>query len=305
MPQRFATIDIGTNSTLLLVAERGPDGRLVPVVERIEITRLGRGVDRTRRLSPEALSETLSAIGSFAREARERGCSEVWATATSAARDSENGHELVEGARALGVTVEIISGEREAQLSWMAVASEFLRPGGGLAVIDIGGGSTEFIVGTGDTFSMRHSFDVGSVRMTERLVRGDPPEASSLVAVRATLRSTFASVPKASPTDRLVGIAGTFTTLRTISLGMTTYDVTRVHGAVMALEEIESIATRLGAMTLEERKQLPGLEPKRADVIVAGALVAAESVRALGASEVVIGDRGVRWGYLYAKAKSA
>ncbi len=298
---RFATIDIGTNSTLLLVAERGADGRLVPVVERIEITRLGRGVDRTRRLAPEALSETLAAIGSFAREARALGCGEVWATATSAARDAENGQELVDGARRLGVQVEIIGGEREAQLSWMAVASEFLRPGDGLAVIDIGGGSTEFIVGTGDTFAMRHSFDVGSVRLTERLVRGEPPGPASIAAVRETLRTTFAAVPSAAG-HRVVGIAGTFTTLRTVSLGMAVYDVTRVHGAVMSLDEIDAIATRLAAMTLDERRRLPGLDPKRADVIVAGALVAAESVRALGAREVTIGDRGVRWGYLYDRA---
>ncbi len=299
MPERFATIDIGTNSVLLLVAERGADGTFTPLAERMEITRLGRGVDRTGLLAREALDDTLAAVRELAAEARSLGAREVVATATSAARDARNGHELIDGARESGVPVEIISGEREAMLSWSAVAREWSRHGEPLAVVDIGGGSTELIVGAGESFSFRKSFDLGSVRLTERHVRGDPPSAAALAELKAALASALAGVPRIDPATRVVGIAGTFTTLCTVAEAIEPYDVTRVHGRVMSLAQLDDVAGRLAALPLSMRRELPGLAPKRADVIVAGAHLAAALVRALGATEVTIGDRGVRWGYLY------
>ena len=298
MSPRVATIDIGTNSVLLLVAERGADGVWRPVLERLEITRLGRGVDRTRRLSPEALADTLRAMGTFAREARETGAVEVAATATSAARDAVNGRELIEGARDLGVEVEIIAGDREARLSWRAVADEFSRAGEPLAVVDIGGGSTEVIVGRGAEYAFHHSFDVGSVRLTERHVAGDPPTPASLEALQRVVAEAFAGVPKVETGTRIVGVAGTYTTLGAIAFGVEPWDGSRVHGRVLRVEDLEALFARLAALPMAERQLLPGLSPKRADVIVAGAAVAAGAVRALGASEVTLGDRGVRWGYL-------
>ena len=296
---RHATIDIGTNSVLLLVAERGADGLFHPVVERMEITRLGRGVDRTGLLAPEALDETLAAVRAFALEARSLGCEEVVATATSAARDAKNGSLLVERAQEVGVPVEIIGGDREAQLSWSAVAGEWSARGEKLAVIDIGGGSTEFIVGQGERFSFRHSFDVGSVRLTERHLRGDPPTAESVVELRAAIDVALAPVPKVGAAVRVVGIAGTYTTACAILHAVEPYDVARVHGRRIPVAELDVLGNRLSAMALADRRMMPGLTPKRADVIVAGVLLAAACVRALGASEVTIGDRGVRWGYLY------
>lgn len=297
--ERYATIDIGTNSVLLLAAQRTADGRFEPLAERMEITRLGRGVDQTGVLSDEALADTLEAVGRFADEARALGCREVAATATSAARDAANGHRLIEGAEKLGVPVEIIAGEREARLSFAAVAADFAEPGKQLAVIDIGGGSTEICLGDADGLSFRHSFDVGSVRLTERHVRGDPPMAESISELEAALRRALADVPKAPAGTRVVGIAGTFTTLASVALALDPYDAARVHGFALSLEELDALGRRLASMPLQERRTLPGLHPKRADVIVAGALLAAECVRALGAGRVTIGDRGVRWGYLY------
>ncbi len=299
MPARFATIDIGTNSVLLLVAERREDDTFRPVAERMDITRLGRGVDRTGRLAPEALADTVEAIARFATEARSLGAREVVATATSAARDAKNGHELIERAAAVGVPVEIIAGEREAGLSWRAVAQDFSRAGEKLAVIDIGGGSTELIVGAGASFSFRHSFDVGSVRLTERHVRGDPPTAESIAEVQRALGEALATVPRVDGGTRAVGVAGTFTTICAIADRVEPYDATRVHGRVMQLPEVGAVGKRLAAMPLAERRELPGLDPKRADVIVAGSFLAHAIVRALGLDRVTIGDRGVRWGYLY------
>jgi exopolyphosphatase/guanosine-5'-triphosphate,3'-diphosphate pyrophosphatase len=293
-----ATLDIGTNSVLLLVAEKRADGRFHPLVERMEITRLGRGVDKTGLLSEDALTETLAAIEAFAKEARALGCSSVPATATSAARDAKNGAVLVEQAARVGVTVEIISGEREAQLSYSAVASDFAPKDERIAVIDIGGGSTEFIVGRGRQIESRRSVNVGSVRLTERHVQGDPPTAASLALVDATLAEALQPIVPVDAGVRVVGIAGTFTTLAAIARHIDPYDAEKVHGLEMSLAELEGVAKQLASLPLADRMKLPGLTPKRADVIVAGARVAVASVRALGATQVTIGDRGVRWGYL-------
>ncbi|MFM2154092.1 MAG: hypothetical protein RL199_2527, partial [Pseudomonadota bacterium] len=210
-----------------------------------------------------------------------------------------NGHLLVEGAAALGVAVEIISGEREARLSWRAVADEFSANGEPLAVVDIGGGSTEVIVGAGPSYAFRHSFDVGSVRLTERHVTGDPPSQASLEALTRAVETTFASVPKVAAGTRVVGVAGTYTTLCAVAHAVEPYVAARVHARELSLDDLTSVSERLASMPLAERQRLPGLDPKRADVIVAGAFVAVGAVRALGASSVTIGDRGVRWGYLY------
>ncbi len=298
---RVATIDIGTNSVLLLVGERAPDGRLVALADRMEITRLGRGVDRTGVLSEEALADTLAAVKAFADEAKGLGVAGIYATATSAARDAKNGRELIDRAAALGVPVEIIAGQREAQLSFNAVAADFARHGEHLAAIDIGGGSTEFIVGEGAHISYRHSFDVGSVRLTERHLVGDPPTSSELTKLTDAIARELAPVPKVKPGTRVVGIAGTYTTVAAISLAMHDYDPTRVHGLELTLAELERVATLVASKPHTERLKITGLHPKRADVIVAGARLAAESVRALGADRVTIGDRGVRWGLLAEK----
>lgn len=296
---RVATLDIGTNSVLLLAAEKGADGRFKPIAERMEITRLGRGVDKTGVLSEDALTETLAAIGAFAAEAKALGCTSIVGTATSAARDAKNGAVLIERAAKLGVTVEIISGEKEAQLSYAAVASDFAPKDERIAVIDIGGGSTEFIVGRGRHIESRRSVNVGSVRLTERHMQGDPPTLESLLAVDTALTQTLSVVQPVERGVRVVGIAGTFTTVATIARSIEPYDPEKVHGLEMQLSELEEVAARLARMTLAERQRLPGLTPKRADVIVAGARLAVASVRALGVDRVTIGDRGVRWGYLY------
>ena len=298
---RFATIDVGTNSVLLLVADRTPEGRFVPVVERAEITRLGRGVDKTRRLSPEGLEATLEVVTAFATEARSLGAEAVAVTATSAARDAENGAEFMAAAKArAGVTVEIISGELEAQLSFSSAHMDFARElTGPLLVIDIGGGSTEFIYGEREgRVAFRHSFDVGAVRMTERFMGSDPVSAAERAAVEAHLRATFASLPPTPAGAQLVGVAGTVTTLYTVRHRIDPYDAARVQGGTLTLAELEALADTLCRLPLAERRALPGLQPKRADVIPAGALILVEAVRALGLTRCRVSDRGLRWGLL-------
>jgi exopolyphosphatase/guanosine-5'-triphosphate,3'-diphosphate pyrophosphatase len=298
---RYATIDVGTNSVLLLVAERTPEGRFTAVRERAEITRLGRGVDKSRRLSPEGMEATLQVLSDFATEARSLGAQAIAVSATSAARDSENGAEFLAAARArAGVEVDIISGELEAQLSFTSAHEDFGRQAPGpLVVLDIGGGSTEFIYGdTQGRVAFRHSFDVGSVRMTERYVHSDPLSAEDRARLEAHLRETFSALPPCPPGAELVGVAGTVTTLFTVQHGIDPYEPERVHGSFLSRAELEGLAEKMCRLPLAERRTLRGLQPKRADVIPAGSLILLESLRALKLERCRVSDRGVRWGLL-------
>jgi exopolyphosphatase/guanosine-5'-triphosphate,3'-diphosphate pyrophosphatase len=298
---RFATIDVGTNSVLLLVADRTDEGPFQAVLERAEITRLGRGVDQSRRLSPEGLEATLEVITAFANEARSLGAEGIAVSATSAARDAQNGPEFLEAAKVrAGVTVEIISGELEAQLSFASAHMDFASEAAGpLLVIDIGGGSTEFIYGnSAGRVDFRHSYDVGSVRLTERFIRTDPPSPEERESITAFLQSTFADLPPPPPASELVGVAGTVTTLYAVENRIHPYDATRVHGGTLTRAQLEQLVDKLCTLPLAERRTLPGLQPKRADVIPAGSLILLEALRALKLDECRVSDRGLRWGLM-------
>jgi exopolyphosphatase/guanosine-5'-triphosphate,3'-diphosphate pyrophosphatase len=300
--ERFATIDVGTNTVLLLVAERR--GReLAPVLERAEITRLGRGVDATGRLDPAAIRETVTTLADYARAARALGAEVVACVATSAARDARNGAEFFDAARAAaGLTPEVIPGDEEARLVWSSAWRDFGRTGAPLAVLDVGGGSTELCFGDGPAPRGRASLQVGAVRLTERHVHGDPPSAAEVERLRAAAREAvrpFAAMEGRPAGGDLVGVAGTVTTLAAVVQRLPVYDAERVHGATLRFDEIEGLATTLAALTVRERAALPGMEPKRADVILAGAVIVAEAMRATGFESLLVSDRGVRWGLLY------
>lgn len=298
---RVAAIDIGTNTVLLLVAERGPDGQLVAVEERATITRLGQGVDKTRRLAPEAIARTNAALDAYAAIIAETGAKRVDVVGTSAMRDAGGGEEVRAHVKAkLGVEARTISGDEEAKLTFAGALSGIahIADGAKVRVFDIGGGSTEVVHGVRGqgTFEYAHSYDVGSVRLTERHVVQDPPLDAEIEALRAAAKAAFADVPKYESDVPPVGIAGTMTTLAAISLGMDAYDGARVHGMTLAVRELERVSNILASMPVAERSKLPGLEPKRADVIVAGSHIALAYLQHVGASEVIISDRGVRWG---------
>jgi len=301
MDERVAAIDVGTNTVLLLVAERR-GGRLEPLAERAEITRLGRGVDATGRLDPAAIRETAEVLARFAGEARALGVAEIACVATSAARDAANGAEFFAAARAAaGLVPEVISGDEEARLVWASAWRDF-GGAGPLAVLDVGGGSTEFTAGDGPAPRARTSLQVGAVRLTERHVRTDPPGPDDLAALRAAARAALAPIgPLAAGLRgaRLVGVAGTVTTLAAVEQALPVYDAARVHGSALTLGQIDALAARLSALPVAARAALPGMEPKRADVIVAGAVVVAEAMRAAGFDRLTVSDRGVRWGLVY------
>jgi exopolyphosphatase/guanosine-5'-triphosphate,3'-diphosphate pyrophosphatase len=301
---RFATLDVGTNTVLLLVAE--PEGgSFKPIVERAEITRLGKGVDRTGELAPEALEATLSAIERFSDEARKLGVDKIACVATSAARDARNGKLLLDGIRErAGVDAEIITGALEAELNFQSAAREV---GGNeaLAVLDIGGGSTELVVGKAGKVTFSHSFDLGAVRLTERMVRHDPPSKAELFEMGQMIDWTFVSAPKLPAGCRFVGVAGTVTTVFTVSRGIEPYDAKQVHLARMPFKEVRAVRERFFSLDIAGRRKLKGLEDKRADVIPAGALILERVMERLGAHELIVSDRGIRWGLLYHRFGSA
>lgn len=296
---RVASIDIGTNTVLLLVAEQR-DGVLCAIEERATITRLGEGVDRSRRLAPEAIARTNACLDQYAATVERLGAERVAIVGTSAMRDAGGGEDVRAHVRArFGVEARTISGEEEARLTFSgALGGLPSLTTGRVVVFDIGGGSTEVVDGDARTrlIHFAESYDVGSVRLTERHVTQDPPTPEEQHAIAKAARDAFSALPASMEQAPVVGIAGTITTLAAISLGLTHYDGSQVHGHVLEVQELERVVAALARLPLAERVKLPGLEPKRADVIVAGGIIAVAFLRRVGASSLTVSDRGVRWG---------
>jgi exopolyphosphatase/guanosine-5'-triphosphate,3'-diphosphate pyrophosphatase len=300
---KAAAIDIGTNSVLLTIAARGAHGPEA-LVDRATITRLGEGVDRTRALAPAAVERNLDCLRAYARELALHGRPPLDVVGTSALRDAAGaGAFLDEAEQILGTRPRVIAGDEEAALTFRGALSG-LEVAGPLLVFDVGGGSTELILGTAEPGvpGSRVSLDIGSVRLFERHVRSDPPSPAELSAIEAdvqqALRGAAAQFAGADGTITLVGVAGTVTTLKSIELGLEHYDAARVHGAALTLSDVESLCAKLASLPLEARKHLPGLQPKRADVIFAGAIIVRDVLRRSGVARLVVSDRGVRYGLL-------
>lgn len=308
---RVAAIDCGTNSIRLLVADVDPaTGHFAELDRRMRIVRLGQGVDRTGRLAPEALERTFDACREYAAAIKELGAQKVRFVATSASRDAENSDTFVRGVLdILGVEPEVVSGDQEAQLSFDGATKELVgsdhldKP---YLVVDIGGGSTEFVVGDDEVRAAR-SVDIGCVRMTERhLVRDgvvvDPPTPGGIAAIRADIGAALDMAEETVPiadAATLVGLAGTVTTVAAIALGLREYDSEAIHHSRVSLEQVREITGRLLASTHEQRARIPAMHPGRVDVITSGALVLLAVMERTGAAEVVVSEHdildGIAW----------
>jgi exopolyphosphatase / guanosine-5'-triphosphate,3'-diphosphate pyrophosphatase len=298
---RVATIDIGTNTTLLLVAEKEDDGSLVALEEHATITRLGEGVDKTRTLAPAAVARTTACLDRYAEIVARLEAERVAVVGTSAMRDAGGGDAVRAHVKArFGVEARTISGDEEARLTFLGALSGIpqARTGERVCVFDIGGGSTEIVYGhrASGAIAYAHSFDVGSVRLTERHVANDPPSNVELEVLREASSAAFASVPDLAIEAAPVGIAGTMTTLAAVAMKMERYDGGRVHGSSLHVDALRGLVMELARLPLEERARVPGLEPKRADVIVAGGILALTLLAKLRTTSVTVSDRGVRWG---------
>jgi exopolyphosphatase / guanosine-5'-triphosphate,3'-diphosphate pyrophosphatase len=299
---RVASIDCGTNSVRLLVADPPADGagELVDVAREMTIVRLGQGVDRTGRLAPEAIERTRVALAGYAAQIRSLGADRVRMVATSATRDASNAGEFRDMVLAtLGVTPEVISGRQEAELSFTGAVRGL--PRGRYLVVDIGGGSTEFVTGT-STVDSGISVDIGCVRMTERHLTADPPTADQIAAATADIEAAVdraLTAVDAVAGATLVGVAGTVTTIAAIALGLPKYQSERIHHCRVSTQDVARVAADLLAMSQRQRLALPVMHPGRADVIGAGGLILRIVLDRAGAPEMVASERDILDGIAY------
>ena len=319
MTKRVAAIDCGTNSLRLLIADVDPvRHELTDVARRMEIVRLGQGVDATGRLAPEALDRTMRMLASYAADIHVAGAVAVRMVATSATRDAANAADFTRGVeRTLGVLPEVISGREEAELSFAGATAELAaeaavgagpRPEPPFLVVDIGGGSTEFVLGKPGT-GARHrddlaaiSVDIGCVRLTERHLHGDPPTSAEVGAAAADIDRALdqvAATIAVQDARTLVGLAGSVTSITAIALGLQTYDASRTHHARIPVATVSAVTRQLLGQTRQERAAIGSLHPGRVDVIAAGALVLDRVMQRFGFAEVVTSEHdildGIAW----------
>ena len=303
---RVAAIDCGTNSIRLLIADI--DGNnFREVVRDMEIVRLGQGVDETGQFHPDAIARTLAAVDKFAAEIAKRGVEKIRFCATSATRDATNRHLFVDGVRErLGIELEVISGDEEAALSFAGAIKDLDPSNGPFLVVDIGGGSTEFVFGT-STVEAARSVNIGCVRMTERHIASDPATAQQIELARTDIQAAIAQAAAVVPITKaktLVAVAGTATTVAAAALDLPEYDRYAIHLSRISAQQTHDAATMFATSTREQRLALGYMHPGRVDVIAAGSLVLSEIIKATGATEFVASESDILDGMAFSLARN-
>ena len=303
---RVAAIDCGTNSIRLLIADVPVAGAHTDLLRRMEIVRLGQGVDATGRLAPEAIERTRKVLAEYAAAARDLGATAVRMAATSATRDAANRQDfedMVVGT--LGQTPDVITGREEAELSFLGATASLdaaarahgaQPPRPPFLVVDIGGGSTEFVLGDGDGVRAARSVDIGCVRLTERHLHGDPPKAEEIRRSEDDIRTALADVRAEVPVGEaasLVGLAGSVTTVAALALELPAYDADAIHGSRIPVDRVRAVTADLLAAPRERRAAMPVMHPGRVDVIGAGALVLRVIMDEFGMAEVVVSEHDI------------
>jgi exopolyphosphatase/guanosine-5'-triphosphate,3'-diphosphate pyrophosphatase len=305
-PMRVAAIDCGTNSIRLLIADI--DGNnFREVVRDMEIVRLGQGVDETGQFHPDAIARTLAAVDKFAAEIAKRGVEKIRFCATSATRDATNRHLFVDGVRErLGIELEVISGDEEAALSFAGAIKDLDPSNGPFLVVDIGGGSTEFVFGT-STVEAARSVNIGCVRMTERHFASDPASSEQIESARNDIQAAIAQAAAVVPITKaktLVAVAGTATTVAAAALVLPEYDRYAIHLSRISAQQTHDAATMFAISTREQRLALGYMHPGRVDVIAAGSLVLSEVIKATGATEFVASESDILDGMAFSLARN-
>ena len=303
---RVAAIDCGTNSIRLLIADI--DGNnFREIVRDMEIVRLGQGVDETGQFHPDAIARTLAAVDKFAAEIAKRGVEKIRFCATSATRDATNRDLFVDGVRdRLGIELEVISGDEEAALSFAGAIKDLDPSNGPFLVVDIGGGSTEFVFGT-STVEAARSVNIGCVRMTERHIASDPATAQQIELARTDIQAAIAQAAAVVPITQaktLVAVAGTATTVAAAALDLPEYDRYAIHLSRISAQQTHAAATMFATSTREQRLALGYMHPGRVDVIAAGSLVLSEIMKATGASEFVASESDILDGMAFSLARN-
>ena len=272
--KRVSVIDVGSNSVRLLVAR--VDGEIIqPLYKTLRTTRLGAGVDTNRVLSSGAMESTLETVRDFKEKSVSMGADEVLAVATSAVRDASNGEDFMRKIRRLGIRAWVLDGRQEAEIGFIGAALGCSAGEKCIFLADIGGGSTELVTGAGLKVHNYTSLDIGAVRLTERFVRNDPVTPAEVSEIEHFVTDMLAQNAKdiTAGNCKMIGIGGTITTLAAVAQGMESYDPNRVHNFVLTLSEVKCILEKLAAVDISKRREIPGLHPKRADIIIAGTII--------------------------------
>lgn len=296
--KRAAIIDIGSNSIKLLVGEG--DGTVRTIAEKSEVARLGEGLWKSGVLSAAAMERSAEVVARFARQARENGAEKIVGVGTMALRSAGNSGDFVKMVRELcGVEVQIIPGEEEARLSYLAVLSGLSIPDGDMVIFDTGGGSTEFIFGKGTELTKRFSVNLGAIRITERFFHDDPVKVGSVAEALQEIGAEFAAAGVEGRPLRLVGLGGTVTTMGAVKHKMVKYQPEVIQGSTLTRDDIAQQIKAYSQRTIQQRRELPGMQPKRADVILAGACILQVIIDRFGVDALTISDRGLRHGLAF------
>ena len=299
--KRIAIIDIGTNSIKFFVGERQEDGTIKTIVDKNDIAQLGEGLRETGVICPEALERNAQSVAAFAKEAIENGAEKIVSVGTMALRTAKNSADFVARVKELcGVEVQVIPGEEEARLSYLAVLSGLpLEEGGELVIFDTGGGSTEFIFGQGTTLKNRFSVNLGALIITEKFFSDDPVAEGSVEAAIAYIDEEFAKAGVVGKPLQVVGMGGTVTSMGAVKHKMVKYNPDIIQGSTLTKEDVQEQVDSYAARTVEQRRELPGLQPKRAGTILAGACILKDILARLDAPQLTISDRGLRHGLAF------
>lgn len=296
---KFGAIDVGTNTVLMTIVEKDEEVR--EVLDLATITRLGQGLRETGFLSTEAMKRTYEALGSYKVTAEGYSVRELYCVGTAALREARNADDFIEMVeKELGISVRVISAREEAFYTYLSVRHDLssltVR---NFMVVDIGGGSTEIISGDPDHFKDFVSLPVGSVKLTEEFIRHDPPTDDEIGLVRDHIRKVLRAIPFGRRDCFLAGTAGTVTTIASVSLGLPYYDKRRIQGLLLSRRQVDAVATRLRGLTTASLRTLPGMEKGREDILLQGVSILQEVMSHLGADELFVSAKGVRFGLLY------
>lgn len=303
---RISAIDIGTNTILMLIADVHSDGTMKVVRDEHTIARLGKGVDSSKRILPDTFERALDILTKLKSISDDAGSQHIVACGTSALRDAVNRDEFIEFIHTkLGITIQVLSGNEEARLTYLGGASEYFqnklnKP---FAVLDIGGGSTEIVAGLGNKVLQKYSMNIGAVRITERFLHSSPPTISELQNAQAEIEKHLESVFLLSESTQLIGVAGTVTTLAAMDLQLESYSAERIHGYRLQQKRIDQFYDQLKALSLDKIRNIPQILPMRADIILAGIMILRAVLMKNKKTEIIVSDRGLRYGLLFSEAE--
>jgi exopolyphosphatase/guanosine-5'-triphosphate,3'-diphosphate pyrophosphatase len=300
-PEGVASIDLGTNTILLLIAQ-AKEGTLKPILEKETIVRLGEGLQQAGTLSEAAMERGIQTLSLYLKECREMGVERIFAAGTSALREAKNSDHFLRMAKdRLNLSIEIISGEEEAKLSFLAIDRDLENHKEPIFVVDVGGGSTEFVLGKGNQISYWMSLPVGSVRFTEQFLLSDPVQKREWGRTKKEILKHLEKMPQLRKPFLMVAVGGTATTLASVEQGLDKFDYEKIHHFVLKRDNLKKQLSLYQSRTIKERRKIPGLPPDRADVILAGGAILYLAMEKLACPSVLINCHGVRYGLIYKK----